>query len=420
MSKKILLISERFYPSGVVGAVRPTNMAKYLTERGYEVDVFTKNPVNDEAGKMLFHKLYYIGSNYEDVGEQRFAPKSVTITREKSTLYKKIYSAYCVINNIIAAKKAVKKLDHLIKTELAGNNYDTVISSFGPLSSLICGMHFKKKCPKVKWICDFRDPVVVDVVPKLFIPYYKYLQNKACKTADAIVTVSNGYFTRICGKRFENKAYMIPNGYDIVDMPSPDSVQKNEKLTFAYAGTLYDGKRDISPLFSALRELVDEGGIDMDKITFEYAGNDGNVLKSQADKYKMREIVNDRGRMPRQECLNFQFAADFLVLSTWNYKSEIGVFPGKFLEYMLMQRPIISLTCGDIPNSEITEAVRRTKVGIAYEEISRKSDFPILKDYLKEAYRQFYEEGSVHFSPDKEAVARYDWKNLIGAIEKIL
>ncbi len=414
--KKVLIISEWFYPSSNVGAVRPTKIAKYLTKHGYRVDVVTGMPVSDENNVNIYNKIYSWGENIP------FAQGTASTAAEKkhSGLYRKIYSTYYMLKNISSARSKVKKLKLLAESELKGNEYDAVISSFGPLSSLLCGMHYKKTHPRTKWICDFRDPLVVDVVPGLFHPYYRYLQNKACKKADVITTVSNGYFERICGKKYSGKARMIPNGYDRVDIPSPECAEKNDKLTFAYAGLLYDGKRDISPLFSALRELVDEGSISKEKISFEYAGNDGAVLMAQAENYGMEDIVNDRGRMPRKECLEFQFAADILVLATWNYKSEIGVFPGKLLEYMLMQRPIISLTCGSIPNGEVTQTIRRLNLGVAYEQANNKEDISALKSYLKKACGQFNENGKVEFSPNQEAVDRYDWKNLIEEIEELL
>ncbi len=416
--KKVLLISEWFYPSNNVGAVRPTKIAKYLTELGYEVDVITKFYVDAENNSNIFHKIY-------SWNKAPFAENSEALTPEKtkknhSYVYKKLYSVYYALKTISSARSKVKKLKLLLNEKLNGKKYDAVISSFGPLASLLCGMYYKKTHLGTKWICDFRDPVVVDVVPKIFHPYYRYLQNKACKNADVITTVSNGYFERICGKKYAGKAYMIPNGYDIVDMPSADGTMKNEKLTLVYAGILYSGKRDISPLFEALHELADEGSVDKEKIAFEYAGNDGAILLAQAEKYGMQDIVNDRGRMPRKECLSFQFAADILVLATWNYKSEIGVFPGKLLEYMLMQKPIVSLTCGEEPNGEVSETVRRVKLGFAYEEATRENDMAMMKNYLKDAYKHFVEKGTVDFAPDKKAVERYNWKNLIKKFEEII
>lgn len=47
--KHILLISELFYPLGKIGALRPTKFASKLKSRGYDVTVFTKYFVSQEA-----------------------------------------------------------------------------------------------------------------------------------------------------------------------------------------------------------------------------------------------------------------------------------------------------------------------------------------------------------------------------------
>jgi len=47
--KKILIVSDYFFPSATIGAVRPSKIAKRLTADGYCVDVFTRYPIGDNA-----------------------------------------------------------------------------------------------------------------------------------------------------------------------------------------------------------------------------------------------------------------------------------------------------------------------------------------------------------------------------------
>ncbi len=418
MKKNILIISECFYPANIVGAVRPTKICKYLTKRGYNVDVITKNPTEDEVGKKYYRNLYAWGEKTQITDEQKGHQGNVS-SKKHNALYKKIYKYYYAVKGIRTAKSTVKKFDKIINS-IDISKYDAVFSTYGPLTSLLCGMHLKKKNPNVKWICDFRDPVVVDVVPKLFHPYYRHLQNKACKKADCVTTVSNGYFERICAKKFADKSYMIPNGYDLDDIEVSGESTPNKKLTLVYVGALYDGKRDLSPLFCALRELSREGKIELDKISVEYAGRDFATLKSQADKYDLANITVNHGQMKRRECLDFQASSDMLLLATWNDKNEFGVFPGKLLEYMLMNKPIISFTCGEIADSEVSETITNASLGFAYEEARKEKDFALLKDYLTSVYNQFNEKKNIDFIPNKELVARYNWENLKGEIEQLL
>lgn len=416
---KILLIVEHYYPSNNIGAVRPTKLSKYLTALGYTVDVVTKNPVTNQPDTPLFSTLYALNGQ-ETAQTKKAETPAGSKRRNKGPLYEKFFSVYWILKTILNAHAAVRRFDRLLTEGLGANRYDAVISSFGPLSSLLCGMHYKKKYPHVKWICDFRDPVVVDVVPKLFHPYYRFLQNSACRKADSIITVSDGYLQRICGQKFRHKAYMIPNGYDPDDGTMTTSAAPNQKLTFAYVGSLYSGMRDLSPLFEAIAELGREGAISKDRISVKYAGTDSVHLFEQASRFGLTDIVEDHGQLDRESCLRFQFDADLLILATWNDRREIGVFPGKFLEYMLMEKPIVSLVTGNLAGSEVKKVMDEGTFGMTYEEATRNESFALLKDYIKRQYDSFTATGTVNFAPNQNTLDRYNWCNLVSAVDQII
>lgn len=149
--------------------------------------------------------------------------------------------------------------------------------------------------------------------------------------ADYIVTVSNGYLNRICKGRYEDKSFMIPNGYDLKDKPKSEIILDNSILKLTYVGALYLGKRDLSPIFKAIKELNDENKVDANKIVFEYAGTEFVTLKNQAEQYSVDSILNDNGVLSRKDCLKLQFSSHALILSTWNTKGEEGVFLVSFL-----------------------------------------------------------------------------------------
>lgn len=67
----------------------------------------------------------------------------------------------------------------------------------------------------------------------------------------------------------------IPNGYDRIDAAIFDEITPDTNMfSLAYVGALYEGKRDIGPLFSVLRQLCDEGIIQKKQIVFHYAGGE--------------------------------------------------------------------------------------------------------------------------------------------------
>ena len=96
------------------------------------------------------------------------------------------------------------------------------------------------------------------------------------------------------------------------------------------------------------------------------------------------------------------------------------MFPGKFLEYMLMDKPILALISGNLADSEIKQVMDHGRFGFAYEEASRGTEFEQLKQYIRAQYDAFISTGAASHLPDPTAVDRYNWDNLIDRIIDLL
>lgn len=415
---KILLISYLFAPNNAIGAVRPTKIAERLIKKGYDVDIFTYGYTGNDS-----FEVQGIVFNKYMVNDKPVAIKNAVSSgsgKKDNLLVYKLKRHYFTYLSSQRDKFFVEKFKKVYQTELCKNNYDIVFTSFGPLASIKAGLYVKKMNPEIKWICDFRDPIVVDFTPELYKPYFQYMQEISCKKADAIIAVSEGYLERVCKGRYKDKSYMIPNGFDLNDKPESGVAIDYSVLKLAYVGALYSGKRDLSPVFKAIKELSSENKIDLNKVVFEYAGSDFMVLKQQAEIHNVEEILHDNGRLTRSECLDLQFSSHSLVLSTWNDKKEFGVFPGKFLEYMLIGRPIVSVVDGDLKNSEVTAVINEGNFGVSYESVNDKEDFKNLKNYIHKLYVQVIEKQKLEFSPKEAVLERYNYSNIMERIESLL
>lgn len=440
---KILFVSYLFAPQNAIGALRPTKVAGKLAAKGHTVDIVTSVIPNTNEGdgatvpekissvtrlekcgifKVFADLLEKIRKRTSNNSVSTVAPAAVggdgNATSRKS-LYITVKNIMFIALNYFENRSFVTAFKKYIKT-VKNENYDVIYSSFGPLSSLFCGMYAKKKFPKAKWICEFRDPVVTNSVPDFFKKSYKKIETKACDNADVIIAVSNGYIDRICSEKNKKKAVMIPNGYDLKDKPSCSESVCDGKIHITYVGTLYLGRRDLSPIFKAFSELSEENAVDLNKIVFEYAGKEYDVAFSQAEKYGVENTVHGNGMLSRKDCLNLQMNSDILVLSTWNEKGEEGVFPGKFLEYMLIGKPIISVVGGNIPESEVKCVMTEGNFGVTYEEANGAEDFVLLKEYIKKQYDRVTNGENVKFEPNREVLDRYNYVNIMQRIEELL
>lgn len=302
------------------------------------------------------------------------------------------------------------------------DSYDAVICSFGPVSSTILALWIKEHHPCKPLIMDFRDPMDSVTLPRKYKRLYGGLQKKICEKADAVVSVSDGCINRICPKKYKDKAYTVPNGYDPEDIGGDvlSAVYDNEKYSFAYTGALYGGKRSFAPLFKQLSSLINDGTIDRKNVIFRYAGKSFPALLEQAAQYGLEDILDNRGMITRDECLRLQRSARHLVVCTWNNRKETGVLTGKLMEYFMSGRPIIALVSGELGGSEVRRLIERGSLGIAYEQASGRTDGRLLRDYIKSDYLDFLSGKDCRSKRKEDVVSRYDYHALASGVKSVI
>ena len=431
--KKILIISYNFAPRHTVGAIRPTKLAQYLAEMGDQVDVVTVKPYGKldhsmDAALALIHHVYEIDSVIVDQkttssagpakAQTASAPKPKQ--NKKSLLGRLKLEAYD-LKKIRNSYKFAAAFGRLIKSNIEQfRSYDAVFSTYGPAASHLCGLKMKELCPGVLWIADFRDPMVIKWNMRSTLLQRRRIQKKVCRKADRLVAVSQGYFDRIFDGEARKKASVIYNGFDRRDVDIPAVVPDGE-FSFTYVGTIWDDdNRDVSPLFRALEKLIEEGRIDAQDVCVNYAGGTFAAIKKQADSCGYTGRLADKGMLARDDCLRLQASSRHLLLATWNINDEYGVFPGKFLEYIMIGRPIISLVSGDRPDCEVTEVMKRGRLGPTYEALTREHDFPLLCEYLENDYRRFKDGLAPDYSPDAAVVESFDFANTAKQIRDLI
>lgn len=405
---KILIVSYLFAPNNEIGAIRPTKLAKYFTQKGIIVDVISYGLKDNNSLEVpQFIRNHYIMNRVQPL----LRPTETNIvTIKKTNFFKKELKRF--YRNWLELKKVKQFLKYCIKTfKKTSEEYDYLITSFGPLSSLFCGLKIKKIAPSIKWICDFRDPVVTEETSLFFKPIFHWIQKIGCQKADKITTVSNGFLKRICKNRFLEKRKCIPNGYDKEDF-SINFTPSSGCLSFSYAGSLYEGRRKLYPLFAVLNELIDKKMIEKGKLAFHYAGTDFAFLSKEADKFGLSDILVNHSKLSRNDCLRMEAESNILVLSTWNSKKEYGVLPGKFLEYLLFNRPILCIVDGELGNSEISEIINRGNLGYSFEIADYKRNHEGLTSFILKNYNIVTNHLKNDYNPNSDIVNYYSYDNI--------
>lgn len=322
---KILIISGYFFPTITPRSFRTTELVKELTRRNHDVTVCVPN-VNysyDGFEAQYRCKVQYISVNSLDLS----LPKGKDlISRGVRYLYSLIfkYTQYPYIKLCKYIPQLASKLE---------GHYDLLISVAAPhpihwgVSKL---MKQNMKLADV-WIADCGDPFMGDSVNNNPF-YFKSHEMEFCARAN-FITVPIAEAIEAYYSPFRDKIRVVPQGFDFTPFENIEKEYvKREVPTFAYAGSLYRGYRDLTSLVNYLATKKED-------FLFVLYSKRGVLV----DSYK--KILGDRMKIltqiPREELIKELSKMDFLV--NIENKSSIQL-PSKLIDYGLTKRPILSVS----------------------------------------------------------------------------
>ena len=472
MRKSVLIVSFHFAPQNVIGAVRPTKLAKYLNRMGYEVTVLCGKGYSAARDPILARDLAELAdvhvvrehSLFRWWKERGLTPETPRALNSRAVLPEQAMTDTAMRasadaayrqNAALQAQKspaakpgqthakgpaqpAAQSLSGRLLNALyvwlagqadaafaracvreiyaMGKRFDVVLSSYGPLSAHTVARRLKQQKLADRWIADFRDEASVP------FPWQKqrlarYLRNVR-KNADVIMAVSLGFLQMM---KLDAFGRVTPNGFDREDLRGLTPLPPDEDaLAFAYCGQLHEGHSDLTPVFQAMRELVDAGEWDARRIRIHYAGKQGDVLARQAARFGLGNTVVDHGMLSRADSLTLQQSVDALLAATWNTSARKGVVTGKLLEYLMANKPIVCCVSGELAGSEAAALLAKTQAGIACEQANAAVDAPKLKAYLHALYTARLSAATPVYLPDARAVAAFDYANIASDVAQIL
>ena len=107
------------------------------------------------------------------------------------------------------------------------------------------------------------------------------------------------------------------------------------------------------------------------------------------------------GNVSHEKCLAYQAASDVLLLIGGGSKYEQT---GKIFEYLVADKPILSLIRPDAPASQI---VKETNTGT----VISNDDIQAIKSAIEQFYNSYRNKQPLWRGRNKEAIERYDWNN---------
>lgn len=412
--KKVLIIGY-FWPYRG-GSGRMLGLAKYLSESGWQSTILTAPLETKPTEKFNYIETSYPGDIFSFwrkilSGFGFETKKSVTEqiklkTGIKSgnsfidwlrTKYQEFFAFPDTEKNwykpaLIAARKLLKK-----------EKFDAIISVW-PVTSHLIAKRLKQEY-QIPWIADFPDPWSENHA----YPYGKIrkffdrtLEVKTIANADIITAASPGYAKKeeILHQR---PAIAITHGFDPENI-SEEKTPLTKKFTITYTGTIYPSKQDPTKLFLAIKELIEQKQIDPKEVEVRFYGDKQSWLDSEIQKYGLKNIVVQYGRLPKKEAIKKQYESQVLLLLCWEDKKEIGVYPLKTFEYLISQRPI--LATGGSENEDVKKIIEETKSGVNATTIEG------IKDCLRIFYQEYKRTGVVSYYGDPKKTEQYNYRSM--------
>lgn len=435
--KKVLVIMSTFAPLNSCGSIPNTKLVKYLAREDTELSLiaYTALPHDPQDETLLPKEMERIRTfrvRHSPLFLKTLSRSRQAITdsgvKQKMKADQRPLQAW-IVSHLKRAYISARSRDwaqsaiRIIRRELKNEHFDAVYSSYPSYEAHLAARYARKKHLADKWIADFRDPMGYVGFDKYGYKRAIRRQHRVERWADCVTVVSEGALDKF---RFpdvpEEKLSYIPNGYDPEDFTvcAKKQNESDRVLRLFYAGMLYEGRRDLRVVFRAISELIEEGRVAPERISVEYAGNEWAVLCDFAETYGLRGICKEYGYVPRHRVMEIMEQIDVTLVCSVNTAEDHGVVTGKVFELLLVEKPIVTIINGDLPNSELAGIIRECNAGVVFEEASQERDYPALKQWLLRAYESKQKTGTVPSELDRAKREQYSYAQIAGKLFSIL
>lgn len=362
-NKKILMITQHFYPEIGSAANRMKNIYIEMTNLGYEIDVLTLKPryPNQEM---------YKDSKYwnEPINEENITRIDPAIKNHNGSMIKRLFLYLLVMFGFISEIMKLRK------------EYGAVFVTSPPIFVGAAGLIAKWKL-KAKLILDIRDLWPESIVGvgvlknKLILSSAFAFEKYLYKRANRIIVNSKSFITYISSKGINTqKISFIPNSLTEEELNLKPLERSDERFTITYTGNL-GLAQDLNKLLAVAEAMKDEHNL-----IFKILGYGKNVEQvSQYIKLKDLHNVELLSARNRNETFLEVSKADIAYVSLVESDVFKTVLPGKIIDYMCMKKPIIADVSG-----YAEEIIKSAKCGFVLEKDSIEEMIDAIKTFKEQ------------------------------------
>ena len=381
---RILIVSYFFPPYNTIGAVRVGKMAKYLLRQGHDVRILTAKdqplptslPVEVPEEKIVRTPWFNVNWLPEHFlgGRERVSKEGYSLQGKGRVLLRKMGKFYKTLFNFPDGQigwfpYALKEGRRLLQAWQP----DVIYASAMPFTSLLVARALGTQAG-VPWVAELRDLWTEN-------HYYEYgplrrslerfLERRLLSSAKGLVTVSEP-LAQTLRERYKHPVAVILNGFDPEDIEDINDGHSHSApdgtIHIVYTGSIYEGKYDLSTLFSALGALKKEL---IGRLQVHFYGRYLEPVRLLVNKLNIGNLVTVHSTVPYKEALKVQAQADALLLLLWNDQRGKGVYTGKLFEYIGARRPILAIG----PRENVAaELIQQYNLGIVVSNVDEAKD----------------------------------------------
>jgi len=328
--KKILMVTQNFYPEIGSASNRMKNIYLELNERGYDVKILTSDPSYPNRNLYKDSSYWYDENIEKDI--VRIHPKTRKYTRN---LFRRLMLYIEVAFRLILAICKDKE------------KYDYIFVSTPSIFIPVAGMFAKRKM-KAKLIVDVRDLwpeslIGIGFFNKKWILKFAYkLEYKIYHAADNIIINSKGFYSYIASTGIApNRISFMPNSLTEKELSTVPKKNTSDQLTVIYTGNI-GLAQDIEKLI-----LIAEHLKEYKNIAFKIIGY-GYQKRELGESIEAKQLPNIQLIDPknREDTLAEIVNADIAYVSLVEKDVFKKVLPGKVMDYMSMRKPIVADVAG--------------------------------------------------------------------------
>jgi glycosyltransferase involved in cell wall biosynthesis len=329
MSKKVLMITQNFYPEIGSAANRMKNIYQLLNDMGYDVAILTTEPAYPDRN---LYKQEQFWDQEELNGDENIHRIPIKTRKYSIAILNRLY---------FYVEMAIRMFLYLFKDK---STYDFVFTTSPSIFVAMVGLAAKIRY-RCRLVLDIRDlwPESLKGVGlfdnKLIFFIFNGIESLLYKKADHIIVNSKGFIPHIKdrAKVSESKISFIPNAARWSEIAH----KKDKKLFKAvYAGNL--GLAQDVGIIRELAEKLKDHSIPLTVISYGMKKNDFR------DHVETQGLDNVEFLMPlsRKACFS-KLSEHSAGIVTLKNKEVFGtVLPGKVVDYMTCRVPIVASVTG--------------------------------------------------------------------------